>query len=780
MAEQELFDGEVITELETDDNIAVQKADPSSSGSKVISWSSFKTFLQTYFVTLGNVAQTILGVKTFSSSPLVPDPTTNLGAVNLRTLNNKIGTQGLQMQFDALSDLGTNPGQGFFRFDSLTQSEATKLYINSYEYDSGYIDSLIGVLRKGAIISLKQKGDRAKYFVFEVTSVTDNTGWYTVDVTLITNGDDFEDDDVVNIFLVNDRGDIYSEDTILTSPEDETVSGVPTKANGAFSEIRSWIISLRDQILGVASASGQIQITGTPLLITTTETQYDFEILADSDNTDILQFDTDNQVTIYKVAGRYKYVANIRATNTSTSTDHTLTANVYDASDDSLVESYVVPIAKNTSNYPALDNATLDIAESDVPLSLYVKFLSSSDTAVTLNSYTLDITAGAIKGEYTDTKVVVSENDTVGGNLTDKETFGEEFDVTIENAGGDENRLITFLGRIYNAARDFYHLIESTADAIYTLTLPNKSGTIALTSDLSSTLDSDGFTPVVYADSPYSMAANGSYTFDTTDGIIVANLPTTPSEGDFVYLYFSQVDDTNVVTLDAGTNTIESASTIDIDSTYLGNYYIAIWDGTSNWDLKLLSNTDSTSSSTSIASSSADSIRSILTYTNGADQINSSNNYLYEYDSTSTGTDDGTSTSQYLRPINITSANPGRWIKRGVLGYNYNDAVIYMSDETTDLTTDNDISDFPIDRDCVLNKLIARVTTAPIGSDLVIDVLLDGESIGDITIAAGTTESEVSINDDITAGSFLSLDLTTVGATIPGIGLKVSALITLS
>jgi hypothetical protein len=90
MADQELFDGEVRTTIADDENIAFRKADPTTPGSRVISWANFKTLLRGAFVDLVN-NQVIDGIKQFIKSPTVPDPTTDLQAVNLRTLNNKTG-----------------------------------------------------------------------------------------------------------------------------------------------------------------------------------------------------------------------------------------------------------------------------------------------------------------------------------------------------------------------------------------------------------------------------------------------------------------------------------------------------------------------------------------------------------------------------------------------------------------------------------------------------------------------------------------------------------------
>jgi len=81
----ELFNGTQVTTIAESDRLALNV--PSQSGSKNILWSAFKTLLTTLYVSLtGN--QTIAGVKTFSSPPVVPTPTSDSHAVNRSYVNN--------------------------------------------------------------------------------------------------------------------------------------------------------------------------------------------------------------------------------------------------------------------------------------------------------------------------------------------------------------------------------------------------------------------------------------------------------------------------------------------------------------------------------------------------------------------------------------------------------------------------------------------------------------------------------------------------------------------
>lgn len=85
MADQELFNGEERITINDDENLSFRGS--GNLGSRVISWLNFKVLLRTLFVWLGNVNQSIDGIKTFLKSPIVPDPVSDLEAVNFRTLN---------------------------------------------------------------------------------------------------------------------------------------------------------------------------------------------------------------------------------------------------------------------------------------------------------------------------------------------------------------------------------------------------------------------------------------------------------------------------------------------------------------------------------------------------------------------------------------------------------------------------------------------------------------------------------------------------------------------
>ena len=100
---EELYNQGLVTELTDDDRLS--GGIPGQTGAQNIKWSAFKTFLTTLFLRLTG-AQTIADVKTFTSSPIVPDPSTDLEAVNYRTLLTAVGSAGSKENISTSSEYG--------------------------------------------------------------------------------------------------------------------------------------------------------------------------------------------------------------------------------------------------------------------------------------------------------------------------------------------------------------------------------------------------------------------------------------------------------------------------------------------------------------------------------------------------------------------------------------------------------------------------------------------------------------------------------------------------
>jgi len=123
----------------------------------------------------------------------------------------------LLSQIDLSSTVQANPGTGKLRFNNANQSLVTALYINDSEYDNGLIEDFVSKLSTGSIFALKNKGDRTKWVNYEVVSIVDNTGYWTINVTVKNKGTDFVDLDICGIIINSFDQSLYNE--IKTSSE---------------------------------------------------------------------------------------------------------------------------------------------------------------------------------------------------------------------------------------------------------------------------------------------------------------------------------------------------------------------------------------------------------------------------------------------------------------------------------------------------------------------------------------------------------------------------------
>lgn len=77
-----------------------------------------------------------------------------------------------------------------------------------------------------------------------------------------------------------------------------------------------------------------------------------------------------------------------------------------------------------------------------------------------------------------------------------------------------------------------------------------------------------------------------------------------------------------------------------------------------------------------------------------------------------------------------------------------------------------------------ITKVVASVSQPPTGSDVVIDVNLDGQTIfaqpsDRVRILAGENEGETAATVAVTVGQYLTVDIDQTGSLSPGIGLTV-------
>lgn len=87
------------------------------------------------------------------------------------------------------STVASNPGTKRFRMDNATLASVTALYLNDTTVRGFDISTLAGFLAADYPIYVQQKSDPSKAALFKVTGpATDNTGWWTVPVSVVASG----------------------------------------------------------------------------------------------------------------------------------------------------------------------------------------------------------------------------------------------------------------------------------------------------------------------------------------------------------------------------------------------------------------------------------------------------------------------------------------------------------------------------------------------------------------------------------------------------------------
>jgi hypothetical protein len=131
-------------------------------------------------------------------------------------------------------------------------------------------------------------------------------------------------------------------------------------------------------------------------------------------------------------------------------------------------------------------------------------------------------------------------------------------------------------------------------------------------------------------------------------------------------------------------------------------------------------------------------------------------------------TDDQTLVWDNAAGIWVPATRTNSW--REVLGY------------PSTLVVTTGLSEVPIDTACVIVSVVARVSTAPTGASILVDLNKNGTTVFTTqanrpSIAAAAKASSVVTNMDVTslaAGDYLSVDIDQIGSTVAGSDLVVA------
>jgi len=78
----------------------------------------------------------------------------------------------------------TDPGARNFKFDNVTLASVLNIYINSTSDNRGDLNTILSALASGQKIYVQQVNDADNAALFTVGTPVDNTGWWTIPVTV--------------------------------------------------------------------------------------------------------------------------------------------------------------------------------------------------------------------------------------------------------------------------------------------------------------------------------------------------------------------------------------------------------------------------------------------------------------------------------------------------------------------------------------------------------------------------------------------------------------------
>lgn len=143
------------------------------------------------------------------------------------------------------STITTPPLSGEVRLNSLVFSSTTELYIHItdlFNFDSS--DTLINLFQNQRI-KIQQQTDKSKFVIYEITNTTDNTGYYTLEISYIkeSNSGPSQNSDCVVIFenLFTFTGTSNTENLNSGIIKDDGVVSTGTRIlldDGSFKEFR--------------------------------------------------------------------------------------------------------------------------------------------------------------------------------------------------------------------------------------------------------------------------------------------------------------------------------------------------------------------------------------------------------------------------------------------------------------------------------------------------------------------------------------------------------------
>lgn len=140
----------------------------------------------------------------------------------------------IQFQFDGASTSMAEPTTGFFRLNHGTIASATAIAVTAESSITGNPDLSdflttwddSGSTIKGQLL-LRKFGEPQTFAIFNITAVTDNTGWLQLTIAYVTGNGSFVTNDIIG-FQFTRTGDT-GDGSVKVSSDDTTPSDLETK-----------------------------------------------------------------------------------------------------------------------------------------------------------------------------------------------------------------------------------------------------------------------------------------------------------------------------------------------------------------------------------------------------------------------------------------------------------------------------------------------------------------------------------------------------------------------
>lgn len=108
---------------------------------------------------------------------------------------------GVQYLADTGSTADSDPGPGLMKWNNATQASATFLYLDDDTDDGVSLTAWWAALDAGGFCYLQHATDQDTWQIWEITAITDATGYVKLAVTLLANGGSFADGDPMLVTL---------------------------------------------------------------------------------------------------------------------------------------------------------------------------------------------------------------------------------------------------------------------------------------------------------------------------------------------------------------------------------------------------------------------------------------------------------------------------------------------------------------------------------------------------------------------------------------------------